>query len=626
MRPLLLLLPITFLWLVVGGTTLLVQPSTGRAAAVPPLTRVWQVEDIQRGMKGYGRTVLQGTKVETFQVEILGVMRNTSPGRDLILARLSGLGLEKSGVIAGMSGSPVYIEDKLLGAVAYAWPFGKEPIAGITPYIQMRPVVETLERREQQPTKPVRIGLAEQLRVGERSFDAVTITQNFEDATESGGLHLMPLRTPLMATGFTRHTLDWLAKQTGRYGLTPMLGGATTARVLEEHKQAELEPGGPLAVAMIAGDFDLSGIGTVTHIEGGRVYGWGHPFMSLGGCHLPMYTGYIHTIYPRQTVSFKMGSPLREVGVMHADVSTCIAGILDRKADMLPLKTRVQVDGAEARTFRVKIARHRGLLPTLVFTALTNAVDLEGELPEEMTAHLTARIELEGRPPLVIQDTFSGFSGGRAPLVLYSQVGSVLSQLLFNSFEDLKINRIDCETRVESGRATADIESVTLDADRYEPGATLAVTATLKPYKGGREKVRLKMQLPDDLAEGTYTAILCDELASARYDLRGNPSLIAPTNADQVIEGLRLLLDAKRTTLALRLPLGAHGVAASGKNLPQLPSSMVHILTNSKRTGALPMTRAKVERVKTNWVIQGAENVTFRVTKTRNLTLTKDHE
>src|SRR5205814_4881150 len=137
------------------------------------------------------------------------------------------------------------------------------------------------------------------------------------------------------ATGFTPHSLQLLRARCGSSGLVPTQGGGAGARVAEEEKDTPLETGGPLAVSLISGDFDLSGIGTVTHIEGNRVYGWGHPFMSLGGCQLPMMTGYIHTVYPRQTVSFKMGSPLREVGLMHADVSTCIAGWLDRKADML---------------------------------------------------------------------------------------------------------------------------------------------------------------------------------------------------------------------------------------------------------------------------------------------------
>src|SRR5205823_9123433 len=184
------------------------------------------------------------------------------------------------------------------------------------------------------------------------------------------GLWMAPLRTPLAATGFTAHSLGLLRRRCGGAGLVPVQGGGAAGKVHEDEKDVALEPGGPLAVALITGDFDLSGIGTVTHIEGDRVYGWGHPFMSLGSCEFPLMTGYIHAVYPRQTVSFKMGSPLRTVGVINADVSTCIAGWLDRKPDMLPVRTNVTIgENSKPRTFNVELVRQRALLGSLVFTA-----------------------------------------------------------------------------------------------------------------------------------------------------------------------------------------------------------------------------------------------------------------
>src|SRR5262249_61674631 len=142
--------------------------------------------DVRRGMKGHGRTVMKGTKVETFQAEVLGVLRNSSPGRDLILARLSGLGLEKTGVIAGMSGSPVYVEGRLLGAVAYAWPFGKEPIAGITPFAQMQGFVEALERQDGAEPRAARLELGESIRAGGKDYDPVTGAQDLAAAAREG--------------------------------------------------------------------------------------------------------------------------------------------------------------------------------------------------------------------------------------------------------------------------------------------------------------------------------------------------------------------------------------------------------------------------------------------------------
>jgi hypothetical protein len=399
--------------------------------AAPKLEKYWGIDDIRPGMKGVGRTVMKGTKVETFQAEVLGVLKNTSPGRDLIMCRLSGLNLDKTGVIAGMSGSPVYIENKLVGAVAYAWPYGKEPIAGITPFCQMNGFVETFARRDTlRANKPTRVGLRQPLVIAGQEFDTVTVAQGFEETTRStdDSLWMMPLRTPLSATGFTKNSLKLLQERCGSFGLIPVQGGAAPARVAAAEKDAPLEPGSPLAVSLIRGDFDLSGIGTVTHVDGHRVYGWGHPFLSLGSCEFPLMSGYIITVFPRQTVSFKMGAPLKPLGVINADVSTCIAGWLGRKADMLPLRMSVALDTeGPVHTFNVEIARQPALLSTLVFTALSNSVDMEGDLPDEMTADMEARIEIAGRDPLVLKDTFSGFSGSRAPQALYSQVGAVVT-------------------------------------------------------------------------------------------------------------------------------------------------------------------------------------------------------
>src|SRR5205085_1711085 len=192
----------------------------------------------------------------------------------------------------------------------------------------------------------------------------------------------------------------------------------------------------PLSVALVTGDFDLSGIGTVTHIDGNRLYGWGHPYFGIGACDFPLMTGYIHTIYPRQSVSFKMGSPLKTVGVINADVSTCVAGWLGRKPDMIPMRMTVSCCPNEhPKTFNIQIARQRGLLGALVYVALTNSVDMEGDLPEELTAELEARLEVEGHSPVVLKDTYSGagYSGARAPQALYNQIAGLVNLLMYNS-------------------------------------------------------------------------------------------------------------------------------------------------------------------------------------------------
>jgi hypothetical protein len=596
----------------------------GQPAPASPKPEIyWQVDDVKAGMKGVGRTVMKGTKVESFDCEVLGVLKNTSPGRDLVLCRLSGLNLEKTGVIAGMSGSPIYIKGKLLGAVAYAWAFGKEPLAGVTPFCQMHGFVESYERRDLTNLKANRIGLLSPLKVGEQEFKTVTVAQDFDDPqpVAADGLWMTPLRTPLMATGFTPHSLKLLGRECRGFGLVPMQGGGVTAKVAEQEKNAPLEPGSPLVVAMIRGDFDLSGIGTVTHVEGKRVYGFGHPMLGIGSCEFPLMTGYIHAICPRQSISFKMGSPLQDVGVINADVSTCIAGWLGRKADMLPVRMKVRRETEEPRTFNVEVARQRSLQSALVLTALTNSVDMEGDLPEEMTADLKATIELEDREPIVIEDTFSGasYSGGRAPQNLYSQIGAVVSLLTFNPHAPVRIKKIDCCTNIRTGRRSAEIEGIDLETETYLPGETLKANVFIKPYKGPKQRVPVSLKLPADLPVGRYSVNFCDDLSCARAILRENPTLGSPQNLDQLLRSIKVLTSVKRSNLVARVALPAAGVAVGGKALAELPPSMVQILGNTRRTGAQSIGGSLIARQATDWIILGSESVPFEVVKSKKV-------
>jgi hypothetical protein len=600
-------------------------PDQPPVSAGPRPESYWHVDDVRPGMKGQGRTVLRGTRIESFGAEVLGVLKNTSPGRDLILCRLSGLDLEKTGVIAGMSGSPIYIGGKLLGAVAYAWPFGKEPIAGVTPFCQMHEFVESYERRDlAERAGARRFGLRGAVTVDGQKFDTVTVSQGFDDPrpTAADGLWMVPLRTPLVASGFSARSLRLLRTKWRSAGLLPVQGGAAAAKVIEQEKNVPLQAGGSLAISLVTGDFDISGIGTVTHVEGNRVYGWGHPFMGTGCCELPLMTGYIHTVYPRQTVSFKMGSPLRAVGVINADVSTCIAGWLGREPDLIPVRATVLRErGRQSKEFNVRVVRQRALLPSLVFAVLSNSVDMEGDFPEELTARMKARIEVEDHEPVVLEDTYSGpgYTGGRAPRSMYSQIAGTVNLLCYNSFRPVRIKRIECETHILAGRRAADIEAVELDSETYAPGETLRAAVFVRPHKGLRRRLTIRLPLPADLPEGRYRATVCDDLYNARQRFREDPTLNNPQDLGQVFRALRVQAEARRTNLVVRVPTSAVGVALDGKALPDLPASMVQILGNTRRTGAQPVTGALVARQSTKWVLQGSESVRFTVAKNKKV-------
>lgn len=586
------------------------------------LENYWRVEDVRPGMKGVGRTVIKGTKIENFNADVIGVLRNVNPGRDMVLCRLSGLNLEKTGVIAGMSGSPVYINDKLLGAVAYAWPYGKEPIAGITPFVQMHEFVASYEKRDlANKGKPQGIGLAQPLNLGGKTYDRVTVSHDFDEVqpTAADGLWMVPLRTPLVVSGVTPNSLNLMRGLFAQHGMVPMQGGAAAGNIPEQDLNTPLLPGGALCVAMVTGDFDMSGIGTVTHVEGKRVYGWGHPFLTLGACDFPLMTGYVHVIVPRQTISFKMGSPLKTVGVINADVTTAIAGWLDRQPDMIPVSASVLREGGLSKTFNVRMVRQRALMPMLLQSILINSIDLEGDLPDEMTALMKVRILFEGRESLTLSDMYSGpsVSGQRAPQALFAPLALLLQQINLNPLGNVRIERIECSTEILPGRRTADIDGVELESDVYAPGETVKATVFLRTYKGSRQRFQIALPLPADLPEGSYVATVSDDLANARQELRDNPLLANPQTVDQLFQSLHVITGAKRTNLTVRLAISGTGVMVDGKSLPNLPGSMVQILGAGRRTGAQTINSALVARHATEWVIGGSDSLRFTVAKNK---------
>ena len=612
-------------------TALLLVPTFLYSQPPPPLPAqpkpeaYWNVDHVKPGMKGHGKSVVKGIKIETFEAEVIGVLKNTSPGRDLVLCRLSGMNLDKTGVIQGMSGSPVYINGKLLGAVAYAWSFGKEPIAGVTPFSQMVEFASAVERREiaRAKEKPARIDLSRPILIDGRSFSDITISNDHQNPQPAAadGIWLVPLKTPVMTTGMSPRALSILKESFSQHGLVPMQGGAAATNLTSEERNVSLAPGSALSVALITGDFDMSGIGTVTHIEGKRVYGFGHPMMGLGACDLPMMTGYTHTIFPRVTLSFKMGSPLRTVGVINADTSTCIAGTLDRLPDMLPVSSTVlREPEGKAHTYNVKVVRVRPMLGQLVHLSLANSVDMEGNFPDEMSARIKARVEIDGHEPLIMDDWFAGSQlvGDRAPQMLYAPLGLLLQQLSNNSFESLRFKSVECTTEVLPGRRVADIEMTELENDALAPGDTLKAIVTLRTFKGPKQRVTLEVKLPADMAEGNYSALIGDDLNNTRAELRDNPHLGMPQTLEHLLQNVRLQLKAKRTNLVLRVPLnGGAGVALNGNTLSNLPPSMVQILSSSKRTNTQTLYTALVARAATDWVIQGTDTLRFQVSKNR---------
>ena len=597
--------------------------SVSRAGEPDPST-YWDVEAIRPGMKGTGRTVMVGTKLEEFSVEVLGVMRDVSPGRDMILCRLSGCNLEHAGIIQGMSGSPIYIEGKLVGAVAFAWEFAKDPIAGVTPFSQMVQYVRANDRRiaaerKKSPSVAISTTWVEALENRDAEMPALVEPTDGPVAASGGGLAGMrPIATPLAASGFSPRALSVLSERLGPLGMAPMAGGGATREVLEREGDKPLEPGSPVSVAMVTGDFDLSGIGTVTHVEGDRVYAFGHPMMGLGACELPMMTGYIHTVYPRSSVSMKLGSPLKVVGVLDTDVSTAVSGRLGAKPDMIPVSVSVRTGKyAETHTYHVQVVREPNMLPTLLLSTLTNAVDTEGNLPSQLTARIAAEIQIKGHEPLKLSETLSGsrYSGPMGASSLFGPVVSTVSLLVRNPLEPVRIESIDCRVEIQPGEQVASVESVRLASDEVEPGQPLRAFVTLKPNLGSRETVELTLPIPSDFPEGKHQVAILDLSHSLARRFRNDPTLTSPRDLQALLHLLKVRSEPTRTALYLHVARPGRGVAVEGQSLPNLPESIRNAFASDRSTALGSISGDVLTQVETPWVVEANETLKFSVVK-----------
>ncbi len=598
-------------------------PAAELSTAAEPC-EIMPVAEVRAGMQGIGKTVLKGTEITTFEATVIGVLHNVSPGRDVVLCKLTGAGLEYSGVIAGMSGSPIYIDNKLMGAVAYTWSFNKEPIAGVTPFEQMRSFAD-----EQLPNSfvisatsdgTIPVSVLDLDRDPFDLFEQTSAAGSQEIALDARGL--TPIAIPLSATGFGAHSLRSLESRLARFGVVPIASGGAGDEVGDAHADEPIVAGASLAASLVTGDFDLSGIGTVTHVEGDRVWGWGHPFMGGGRCNYLLRSGFVHLVNPKHDLSTKIGSPLSIHGVVNADVSTCIAGDLNAKADLLPVTISVsQNPSGKALEYHVQIVRHPTLLGPLIATVLSNALEGAGALGQEITVEIEARIQARDMEPIVVQNRYSGsdVAGTKGAMRPLNQVAIIADGLTRNPFQPTYLESIECKTVVTCRRTSATIVAARLNSDRFEPGEQIQATVTLRPYKCEPTDVVLSLDLPESLPPGSYKATICDSRMHLKRLFGEAPQILAARSAGEIADVYRLQLAEKRSSLYLRVVTQDQGVSVGDVSLPELPASARAALTSRRSQPTGIIRHAQVARLPTQWVIVGSASLPFRVVQTKRV-------
>jgi hypothetical protein len=546
-------------------------------------TALLPLRDVRPGMRGVGKTVFSGDRIEEFQVEILGVLDNAGPRQSIILGRLSGGPLAHSGVLQGMSGSPVYIDGKLAGAVALAFAFSKEPIAGI------RPIEEMMQPR----TAGMRARTLDELARSRREIP-------------SGGSRLSEIATPLSLAGFTNRTIEHFLPQFRTLGLEPMQGALGGSRTSTTPRGAtRLAPGAMISVQLMTGDQVMSADGTITHIDGNRVYAFGHRFLSIGSTEMPFSRAEVLTLLPNLSQSFKISRGLESVGSITTDHTAAIAGEIGRKARMVPLT--VSVKGRER--YQMEIVRDRLLTPFLVQVATFSALDATERLTGPATVAVDGTLEFEKSPPVAVRNVYAAETAAPA---IASLAGAIpLSYALQSGFPEFDVKRVTLEISEVEEKKQLQVQQLWASRNTVRPGDAADLHITLSG-PGGQVRRQATWHVPGGARPGPVQVTVLDATATNLTDYAFVFSQ-PPSSADRVrdvLNGLRA-----NDTLTLRVTSGEPTYILHGQAMPDLPPSLALVLRRAP-AGALLGPASKIAEFDfrvDGFVVSGTRSVQLEI-------------
>jgi hypothetical protein len=584
----LLLAPVTAL---APGAVLAADTS---AAGILPLS------EVRPGMEGVGRTVFEGATIESFGVHVLGVLDNAiGPRQSLILARLEGGPLARTGVIAGMSGSPVFVNGRLMGAVSYAFPFGKEPIAGITPIEEM--IEETSRETPRAASTRLRpAGLSGALAA---PLDRGAVAAAFARPVRSlvpgdfpgealppgfAGATLSPLALPLVFSGFDPDTFAWARGVFSSLGFAPVMGGGSGA---SPGVVPDLAPGAAVGVSLVEGDLDLSVNGTVTYIDHDRLYAFGHPFYNLGPTQFPLTKAWVHSIFPSLQVSWKIASALDAVGTLDQDRTTAVSGRLGPLPRMVAVEVKLRSARAAERVFRFRVVEDELLTPLVSYVSLLSVLQSHERAFGAATLRLEARLTLAGGREVRVEDVLATDQPAQQAAAI---LAGPLALIVGNDFEKVAIERIEVSVDAVESREAATLVRAWVDAPLpLRPGSVAPVKVQLRTRRGETLTETLSVAIPASATGGSYTLLLADARTMDAVEQREMRQAFAPRDMDQLVKALNKLRAGNRIYARLTRP--AAGAIVGGEYLPALPGSVLSVLNSSDQgTSVVPLPAAAV--------------------------------
>jgi hypothetical protein len=561
-------------------------------AAAPDMS----VDEIRPGMVGVGRTVFDGTRVEEFRARILGVIENViGARRNLILARLEGGPLANTGVIAGMSGSPVYIDGRLVGAVSYALgAFSKEPIAGITPIAEMTDATGLTNSRPRAARVQLDFPLTDENLVAafrralnwnrpfaERPGDARFVGISAPGFASDGvGTLLRPIATPLVMSGFEPDVAGLLGSAFRDQGFIPTGGGARGTAAGEMPYEGPLKPGDAVGVGFLNGDLELGATGTVTHIDGDRVYAFGHPMYNLGPTEFPMTRAYVYTVLPSLAASLKLSTTGEVIGTFLQDRATAIAGRLGPGPRTIPITLTLESDRGPKRTF------HFGVVNDQLFTPLMTYAAILDTLGSYERQNGVATYIVRGKAAVKKYDdiAFSNlFTGNTASAGAASYMVMPITYLMANDYEKVELESLEFTVSSSEDPKTATLQRVWIDESRPRAGRTVPLKVSFRTFRGEEVVRTLPVSIPAN-ARGSLSILVTD---GSRLEQAEQREARLPQQLRSVTQLIRNLNKARRNnTLYIKLLGQEAGAVVNGETLSSLPPSVLSILEADRSGGS----------------------------------------
>ena len=585
----------------------------------PAKTEFFKIEDLQPGMKGIGRTCVQGSRPEEFQVEILGVLHGANPGLSVVLARFSGSLLEKTGIFEGMSGSPVFIDGKLLGAVAYSFTFTKEPIGGITPITEMvdafnespDPSSGKISLSNALPWKyrlpsPTSASKAESLAVTSDDVQQQPLLANFR------GHSLIPIATPLSLGGFHSETLRMFGPRFRSMGMSLLQGAGVSgagmdAAAKNASDSAPLEPGSNIIVPLVRGDLDVSAGGTVTYIDGDRLYAFGHSMLQLGFTELPMHKGRAILVVPSLESSFKILEIGEQVGTIRQDRGVGIYGILGAKPRMVPLRVLLTTSRGTKREFKYEVANDPFLTPLLVNAAVYNTLTTFERAQGVVTMKVKGKIRVKNEPTVEIENGFSSDSDVLNAAAL--SIATPVNYLMAAGYRNLDLQAIDLEISAQEDNQAALLDSIRLPRTEVKAGESLDLEITYKKTSGELIQDTYPAIIPANASPGPLTMLVADGSTLMAIDEKEEGENLIPRDLTQLVKFINNI--RKNDRLYLRFSRQEPGAVVKGEGMPGLPPSILAILKSERNAGAITAMRTSTlmeyEMDGTKYMVSGAK-------------------